>query len=112
MSRRLASLLPLLRLLLGALRARAAALLPLHQATGKLAYVCSSLFCTLVAEGFCMPEGEAGEGGEGGEGGEWKEAGGTGMGEGTGAKDVSEQIQVGFLGGADWGSVALLALFL
>jgi midasin len=90
----LRSLRPLLLLQLGALRGRGAGLLPLHKATGKLAYVCSSLFCTLVQEGFCMPEGEGVEGDAAGEGGEWKEAEGTGMGEGTGAKDVSDQLQV------------------
>jgi midasin len=95
MATALHALRPLLLLQLGGLRARGAALLPLHKATGKLAYVCSSLFCTLVQEGFCIPEGEAGEGGGDGEGGDWKEAEGTGMGEGTGAKDVSDQIQVG-----------------
>ena len=90
----LLGVLPLLQLVLGSVKVQLAEFLTLHKSSAKLAYICTSLFCTLVQEGFCMPEGEAVEGGEGeGEGGEWKEAGGMGMGEGTGKKDVSDQIE-------------------
>lgn len=53
-----------------------------RRASTKLAYISSSIFATLLEEGFCAPE-EGAEGKEGGDGpGEWKEVEGTGMGEG------------------------------
>jgi midasin len=90
-----AGLLQLLQLLLGGLQRSACQLLLLHKSLAKLSYVCSSIFCSLVCEGYCMPEGQEGEAQEGtGEGQlQWQDAGGTGMGEGTGKKDVSDQIQ-------------------
>jgi midasin len=88
-------LLPLLQLLLGGLQRSTCQLLLLHKSLAKLSYVCSSIFCSLICEGYCMPEGQEGEATEGtGEGElQWQDAGGTGMGEGTGKKDVSDQIQ-------------------
>jgi midasin len=87
------AVLPLLQLLLGGIQRGGCELLVLHKSLGKLSYICSSIFCTLVAQGYCVPEGEGAEGGEGGEGEmQWQEAGGTGMGEGTGKKDVSDQL--------------------
>jgi midasin len=88
----LGAALPLLQLLAGGVQQRVVDAVVLHKSCAKLAYVSTSLFCTLVKEGYCMPEGTEVEGGEGGEG-EWKEAGGTGMGDGTGKKDVSDQIK-------------------
>jgi midasin len=85
----------LLQLLLGGLQRSTCQLLLLHKSLAKLSYVCSSIFCSLICEGYCMPEGQEGEAQEGtGEGElQWQDAGGTGMGEGTGKKDVSDQIQ-------------------
>ena len=57
----------------------------------------SSLFVGICAEGFCTPPDE----GDGGGGGEEKgekmkdDVAGTGMGEGEGKKDVSDEIEVG-----------------
>jgi midasin len=94
MAAQAAGLLPLLQLLLGGLQCSTCQLLLLHKSLAKLSYVCSSIFCSLTCEGYCMPEGQEGEAQEGtGEGDlQWQDAGGTGMGEGTGKKDVSDQI--------------------
>jgi midasin len=93
MAAQVAAVLPLLLLLLGGLQRSACALLVLHKSLGKLSYITSSIFCTLVTQGYCVPEGEGAEGGEGGEGEmQWQEAGGTGVGDGTGKKDVSDQL--------------------
>jgi midasin len=95
MASQAAGLLPLLQLLLGGLQRSTCQLLLLHKSLAKLSYVCSSIFCSLICEGYCMPEGQEGGAQEGtGEGElQWQDAGGTGMGEGTGKKDVSDQIQ-------------------
>lgn len=86
-------MLPLLLLLLGGVQRAACGLLVLHKSLGKLCFICSSLFCTLVSQGYCVPEGEGAEAGEGGEGEmQWQDAGGTGLGEGTGKKDISDQL--------------------
>ncbi|KAF6262490.1 hypothetical protein COO60DRAFT_1699221 [Scenedesmus sp. NREL 46B-D3] len=92
MASQAACLLPLLQLLLGGLQRSACQLLLLHKSLAKLSYVCSSIFCSLLGEGYCMPEGQEGEQGAGEGELQWQDAGGTGMGEGTGKKDVSDQM--------------------
>jgi midasin len=90
----LSAVVPLLQLLVGSLQGKLCQLLVFHKSSAKLSYICCNIFCSLVCEGYCMPEAEAGEDeGEGGQGElHWEDAGGTGMGEGTGKKDVSDQI--------------------
>eukprot|EP00850_Spirogloea_muscicola_P002909 SM000011S19087 [mRNA] locus=s11:783175:828718:+ [translate_table: standard] len=80
--------------LLQLLRVAALALLRnyarLHKGTAKLGYVLASLFCALFKDGYCtMVEEKAGD--EGGR--QMEDAGGTGMGEGQGRKDVSDEIE-------------------
>jgi midasin (ATPase involved in ribosome maturation) len=70
----------------------------MHKATCKLALVVGASLLRLMKDGFCSPpdseEGEAGEdAGEGGNKGEGKFHAGTGIGEGKGQKDVSDQIE-------------------
>lgn len=66
--------------------------LTLHKATAKLSYIASSLLGGVIQEGFCtVREGEEAEGASGE--GAFKEAEGTGMGEGEGKKDVSDQLE-------------------
>ncbi|EFJ44763.1 hypothetical protein VOLCADRAFT_121252, partial [Volvox carteri f. nagariensis] len=87
----LRSVAPMLRMAAEALRLRALQLLALHRSTAKLSYVCTAVLATLVEEGYCVPEeGKEVEGGDGP--GEFKEAEGTGLGDGTGAKDISDQL--------------------
>ena len=94
MAAQLTAVLPLPLLLLGGVQRAGCELLLLHKSLGKLAYICSSTFATLASQGYCVPEGEGGQEGEGGEGElQWQDAGGTGMGEGTGKKDVSDQLE-------------------
>jgi hypothetical protein len=58
------ALAPMLRLVCGALRLQAVRLLQLHRATTKLAYIASSIFSTLLEDGFCAPaDGESKEAG-------------------------------------------------
>ncbi|GIL72549.1 hypothetical protein Vretifemale_2893, partial [Volvox reticuliferus] len=88
----LRSVAPMLRMAAVALRLRALQLLALHRSTAKLAYICTAVLATLVEEGYCMPE--AGKEVDGGDApGEFKEAEGTGLGDGTGAKDISDQLE-------------------
>ncbi|GLI68780.1 hypothetical protein VaNZ11_013272, partial [Volvox africanus] len=88
----LRSVAPMLRMAAVALRLRALQLLAMHRSTAKLAYICTAVLATLVEEGYCMPaEGKEVEGGDGP--GEFKEAEGTGLGDGTGAKDISDQLE-------------------
>eukprot|EP00850_Spirogloea_muscicola_P001971 SM000007S20931 [mRNA] locus=s7:964636:998915:+ [translate_table: standard] len=62
----------------------------LHKGTAKLGYVLANLFCALFKDGYCTPvEEKAGDEG----GGQMEDAGGTGMGEGQGRKDVSDEIE-------------------
>jgi midasin len=65
MRARLASLAPMLSLMAGALQQQALRVVSLHKATVKLAYICSSIFATLLQDGYCAPqeEGKAVEGG-------------------------------------------------
>jgi len=70
----------------------------LHKATCKLALISGASLLRLMKDGFCTPpdadDGEAGEaGGEGSNNGEGKFHAGTGIGEGKGQKDVSDQIE-------------------
>lgn len=72
--------------------------LRLHKATCKLALVTGATLLRLMKDGFCAPpdadDGEPGEGGgEGSNKGEGKFHAGTGIGEGKGQKDVSDQIE-------------------
>jgi hypothetical protein len=59
---RLAQLAPLLALLLGGVQARSLQYVWLHKACTKLGLVTASIFCSLVLEGFCVPEGQEAEG--------------------------------------------------
>ncbi|OZJ03007.1 hypothetical protein BZG36_04676 [Bifiguratus adelaidae] len=61
-----------------------------HASMAKFAYVLTSVSSHIVANGFCMPEGA--EDLDDGEEGEF-DASGTGIGQGEGAKDVSDQIE-------------------
>ncbi|KAG1668462.1 hypothetical protein FOA52_005235 [Chlamydomonas sp. UWO 241] len=90
---RIAALAPGLRLVAGCLQQWALPAVSTHKATCKLGYICTAVLSTLVAEGYCITaEGEGGEGGDGK--GDFKDAGGTGLGEGntTNAKDISDQL--------------------
>ncbi|XP_024535665.1 midasin [Selaginella moellendorffii] len=60
----------------------------LHKATAKLGYIILSVLSQLNREGFCGAREEDGEESE-----KFQAAEGTGMGEGQGTKDVSEQIE-------------------
>ncbi|KAL3690583.1 hypothetical protein R1sor_016892 [Riccia sorocarpa] len=60
----------------------------LHRSVTKLGYVLANVFISLFTEGFCKTK----EGGDGEESLE-DDVKGTGMGEGEGRKDVSEQIE-------------------
>ncbi|CAM6097712.1 unnamed protein product [Calypogeia fissa] len=61
----------------------------LHKSVTKLGYVLSNLFVSLYTEGFCNTKEEEGKEAAN----KFDEAEGTGMGEGEGKKDVSEQIE-------------------
>lgn len=93
---RLSALAPALRLVAAALQHWSLRCLSLHKSLLKLSYICTSVFATLCAEGYCMPQGEGAEGeGQDDGKGEWKETQGTGLGEGDtkGAKDISDQLR-------------------
>jgi len=62
----------------------------LQKTVSKLGYILSNLFNSLYTEGFCITKEE--ENGEAG-GEKFEDADGTGMGEGEGKKDVSDQIE-------------------
>jgi hypothetical protein len=64
MRARLASLAPMLSLMMGALQQQALRAVSLHKATVKLAYISSSIFATLLQDGYCAPQ-EEGKGVEG-----------------------------------------------
>ncbi|KAK9820997.1 hypothetical protein WJX81_006213, partial [Elliptochloris bilobata] len=86
-----ASLAPLLALTAAALQRTGVAALALAKSSAKLGYVAAALLAGVVSEGFCTAAEEAAGGADAGTGA-FQEAGGTGMGEGEGAKDVSDQI--------------------
>nr|CAB3263714.1 midasin [Phallusia mammillata] len=62
-----------------------------HRTTTKLAYILSSIFSQLLIKGFCPPADMEEELSD--EKGELKEVEDAGIGEGQGAKDVSDQIE-------------------
>ncbi|KAH8894978.1 midasin [Thozetella sp. PMI_491] len=61
----------------------------LHRATSKLGYTLSKSFVQLASQGFCTPKEQSDE--KGGDSG--KLEGGTGLGDGEGAEDISKDIQ-------------------
>ena len=73
-----------------------------NKGTCKLTYICLRVFRSLLSQGLCG-DGKEGEGEEGGEGGEGEEGGagmafeddveGTGMGQGQGKKDVTDELE-------------------
>ncbi|KAH9296173.1 hypothetical protein KI387_039761, partial [Taxus chinensis] len=72
----------------------------MHKTVAKLDYILSNIFAALYTDGFCVSkEGPADEG----DNLKYEDVSGTGMGEGEGAKDVSDQIQDEdqLLGGSD-----------
>jgi len=68
-----------------------------YKGTGKLLYVVLRVFRTLLAKGLCSDQTKEEDGdGAGGDAGEMRfedDVEGTGMGEGDGRKDVSDQIE-------------------
>ena len=91
---RAGELAPMLALIREGIRRALAEYLSFHRASAKLEAVLSSLVVGICAEGFCVPPEEEGGGGEGGEGGKMMDdVAGTGMGEGEGKKDVSDEIE-------------------
>ena len=65
-----------------------------HKSIGKLVYVCLRVFRTLLAKGFCSGDVDESEGDGDGSNMTFEDnVEGTGMGEGDGMKDVSDQIR-------------------
>ncbi|KAM9966569.1 hypothetical protein ACTFIR_006789 [Dictyostelium discoideum] len=66
-----------------------------HKTCCKLEYISTGVFIQLYSKGFCKPAdgGDDGEGGEGGRSNFEDDVEGTGMGEGKGKKDVSDQLE-------------------
>ncbi|RNF26020.1 MDN1, midasin-like protein [Trypanosoma conorhini] len=62
------------------------------RAQSHLGLVLSRLFCILLKKGFCKPEGQDEEDDDDGEGGDGEQRDGTGMDDGHGEKDVTDQI--------------------
>jgi midasin len=61
----------------------------LHRATCKMSYILSKIFVQIATQGFCTPsENSAGQDGQ-----TEKLEGGTGLGDGDGAEDISKDIQ-------------------
>jgi midasin (ATPase involved in ribosome maturation) len=86
--------LPFLRAVLLAHRTNVVDLCNAHKSGGKLLYICLRIFRTLLAKGICSADANEEEGGEGtGDMTFEDNVEGTGMGEGDGLKDVSDQIQ-------------------
>jgi hypothetical protein len=90
---RAAELAPLLLLLRDAYRRAFGEYIAFHRSSAKLEAVLSSLAVGVCLEGFCArPDEQDGE--DGAEGGKMMDdVGGTGMGEGEGKKDVSDEIE-------------------
>ena len=67
----------------------------LHKSTAKLGLVTASLSSNIILHGFCRTkdDDDNGDDANGANTGQFHEAGGTGMGEGEGKKDVSDQIE-------------------
>ena len=90
---RAAELFPLLSLLQNAFQRSLAEYVAFHRASAKLEAVLSSLAVGICLEGFCVRPDEQ-DGGEGDESGKMMDdVAGTGMGEGEGKKDVSDEIE-------------------
>uniref|UniRef100_A0A1A7W7P3 Midasin homolog n=1 Tax=Iconisemion striatum TaxID=60296 RepID=A0A1A7W7P3_9TELE len=66
--------------------------LGVHRSTGKLLSVLASIFTELAQKGFCLPQ-ELMEGGDGDGATEFHDYQSGGIGEGEGAKDVSDKIE-------------------
>ncbi|KAM9704373.1 midasin [Menidia menidia] len=66
--------------------------LGVHRSTGKLLSVLASIFTELAQKGFCLPQ-ELMAGGDGEGATEFHDYEGGGIGEGDGAKDVSDKIE-------------------
>ena len=79
--------------LVSAAAARLAAdYISLHKSTAKLCGTLSSTFCSLARDGFCAPQTDGEQGAD--KGGELQDdKAGTGIGEGEGKKDVSDEIE-------------------
>ncbi|KAI8815825.1 uncharacterized protein EV422DRAFT_572412 [Fimicolochytrium jonesii] len=63
-----------------------------HKSTLKLAYILCNTFGSLFKDGFCVPKDQKDDGNED-EGDEGENVAGTGIGEGEGKKDVSDEIE-------------------
>ncbi|KKY15461.1 putative von willebrand factor type a [Diplodia seriata] len=85
----LAALSPLITQYRGAVAGARARLARLHAAQARLAYRLAKAFLVVGARGFCTPSEEEGEGGKGDDD---KLEGGTGLGEGEGAEDISKDV--------------------
>eukprot|EP00899_Mesostigma_viride_P010035 jgi/Mesvir1/19032/Mv12798-RA.1 len=87
-------LVPSLAMLRRSLQVMLADYVLLHKATAKLCHVLVNLFATLATQGFCGPREQQRDGeGAGGPGKFEDDVEGTGMGEGVGKTDVSDQIE-------------------
>lgn len=85
---------PFLRTLTSAYSLLASDLCAAHKSFGKLLYVSLRVFRTLLAKGLCSANEADSEGDGAGNSNTFEDSvEGTGMGEGDGAKDVSDQIQ-------------------
>ena len=89
------TVLPLVRRVLGTYGVLLSDLCNAYKSSGKLLYVNLRIFRVLLAKGLCSDDTKEGEGEGGGDGGTLSfgdDMEGTGMGEGNGANDVSDQI--------------------
>ncbi|KAM9782721.1 LOW QUALITY PROTEIN: midasin [Neosynchiropus ocellatus] len=83
---------PLLAIYSDLVRYYLAVSLGAHRSTGKLLSVLASIFTELAQKGFCLPQ-ELMPGGDGEGATEFHDYEGGGIGEGEGAKDVSDKIE-------------------
>ena len=90
----LAALHPLLQLVLRASELVVADYIRLHKATAKLCGVLISMFAALSRDGYCTPAEQREAPGDGaGDGKLLDDQAGTGIGEGEGKKDISDEIE-------------------
>nr|XP_057921265.1 midasin [Doryrhamphus excisus] len=82
---------PLLGIYSDLVRYYLAVLVGVHRSTGKLLSVLANIFTQLAQKGFCLPQEMAAGDGEGAT--EFHDYEGGGIGEGEGAKDVSDKIE-------------------
>ncbi|KAJ3195669.1 hypothetical protein HK101_011411 [Irineochytrium annulatum] len=80
---------PLLQQYLLVLQHRMLEFVQFHKSIGKLTYILANTFVTLFRDGFCVPKDASDDQDVGAE----QEATGTGLGDGEGAKDVSDEIE-------------------